>query len=168
VVGGRIIANVNLDMPILTYDFQDVIGFGSEHSEVGLAVQRAAQAMGVGLSADPLPEQGLFTRSDHYMFVLRGIPSIFLMTGFANGGEAKFRGFLGNEYHSIRDDLSQEFNWQAGARFAELNFRIARELANAQAAPRWYQGSFFGDTLGGNQPRAPRPPVAAAAPAGAR
>lgn len=169
VVNGRIIANVNLDMPILTYDFQDVIAFGAEHSEVGQAVQRAAQAMNVGLSADPLPEQGLFTRSDHYQFVKQGVPSVFLMTGFANGGEAKFRGFLGNEYHSIRDDLSQAFDWQAGARFAELNYRIARELANGPSAPRWYQGSFFGDTLGGDQPRAPRPAAAAtAAPAGAR
>lgn len=168
VVDGRIVGVVNLDMPILTYDFQDVIAFGAEHSEMGPMVERAARAMNVALSADPLPEQGLFTRSDHYPFVQEGIPAVFLMTGFANGGEAKFRGFLGNEYHSVRDDLNQQFNWQAGARFAELNFRIARELANAQTPPRWYRGSFFGDTLGGDQPRAPRPVASAPAAAGPR
>jgi Zn-dependent M28 family amino/carboxypeptidase len=37
-------------------------------------VERAARAMNVGLSADPLPEQGLFTRSDHYPFVQAGHP----------------------------------------------------------------------------------------------
>ncbi|HEY0115377.1 MAG TPA: M28 family metallopeptidase [Allosphingosinicella sp.] len=165
VVDGRIVGVVNLDMPILTYDFQDVVAFGSEHSEMGPMVERAARAMNVALSADPMPQEGLFTRSDHYPFVQAGVPSVFLMTGFQNGGEEKFRGFLGGNYHSVRDELNQPFNWRAGARFAELNFRIARELANAAAAPRWYQGSFFGDTLGGNQPRAPRP--AAAAPAAA-
>jgi hypothetical protein len=161
IVDGKIVGVVNLDMPILTYDFQDVIAFGAEHSEMGQMVERAARAMNVGLSDDPLPEQGLFTRSDHYPFVQAGIPSVFLMTGFQNGGEEKFKGFLGGNYHSPRDQLNQPFSWRAGARFAELNYRIARELANAPAAPRWYRGSFFGDTLGGNQPRAPKPAAAA-------
>ncbi len=161
VVDGRIVGVVNLDMPILSYDFQDVIAFGSEHSEMGPMVRRAAEAMNVTLSEDPLPEEGLFTRSDHYPFVQAGIPSVFLMTGFQNGGEAKFRGFLGGNYHGVEDELGQPFNWRAGARFAELNYRITRELANAATAPRWYRGSFFGDTLGGNQPRAPQPAAAA-------
>jgi len=162
VVDGRVVGVVNLDMPILTYDFEDVVAFGAEHSEMGAMVERAAREMNVGLSEDPLPEQGLFTRSDHYPFVQAGIPSVFLMTGFRNGGEEKFKGFLGGNYHSPRDQLSQPFSWRAGARFAELNYRIARELANAPAAPRWYRGSFFGDTLGGNQPRAARPAAAGA------
>jgi len=161
VVNGRVVGLVNLDMPILTYNFEDVVAFGAEHSEMGPMVRRAAEAMGVRLSNDPLPEQGLFTRSDHYPFVQQGIPAVFLMTGFANGGEERFRGFLENQYHSVRDDLTLPFDWRAGARFAELNYRITRELANAPAAPRWYRGSFFGDTLGGNQPRAARPAAAA-------
>lgn len=160
---GRVVGVVNLDMPILLYDFQDVIAFGSEHSDMGPMVRRAAEAMNVQLSADPLPEEGLFTRSDHYPFVQAGVPSVFLMTGFQNGGEAMFRGFLAGNYHGVEDELGQPFNWRAGARFAELNYRIAREVANAQTAPRWYRGSFFGDTLGGNQPRAPQPVAAPAA-----
>ena len=160
VVDGRIVGVVNLDMPILTYDFQDVVAFGAEHSEMGEMVGRAARAMNVGLTPDPLPQEGLFTRSDHYPFVQAGIPSVFLMTGFANGGEERFRAFLAGEYHSVEDELGQPFNWRAGARFAELNYRISRELANAPQAPRWYRGSFFGDTLGGNQPRAARPAAA--------
>ncbi len=166
VVGnGRVVGVVNLDMPILMYDFQDVIAFGAEHSDMAPAVRRAAEAMNVQLSSDPLPEEGLFTRSDHYPFVQAGIPSVFLMTGFQNGGEAMFRGFLAGNYHGVEDELGQPFNWRAGARFAELNYRITRELANAPAAPRWYRGSFFGDTLGGDQPRATRPAAAPAASA---
>jgi Zn-dependent M28 family amino/carboxypeptidase len=163
IVDGRIVGVVNLDMPILTYDFEDVVAFGAEHSEMGPMVERAARSMNVALSEDPLPEQGLFTRSDHYPFVQAGIPSVFLMTGFRNGGEAKFKGFLGGNYHSPRDQLTQPFSWRAGARFAELNFRIARELANTPTAPRWYRGSFFGDTLGGDQQLAPRPAAATGA-----
>jgi Zn-dependent M28 family amino/carboxypeptidase len=164
VVGnGRVISVVNLDMPILTYDFRDVTAFGAEHSTMGPITARAASRMGVRLSPDPLPEEGLFTRSDHYNFVKEGIPSVFLMTGFANGGEREFRGFLATRYHSPGDDLSQPINWQAGAKFAQLNYLIAREIADGAEVPRWYRGSFFGDAFGGNQPRAERPTGAAAA-----
>jgi len=158
VVGnGRVISVVNLDMPILTYDFRDVTAFGAEHSTLGPIVARAAARMDVRLSPDPLPREGLFTRSDHYRFVQQGVPSVFLMTGFDNGGGELFRNFLATRYHSPSDDLAQAFNWQAGARFAQLNYLIAREIADAREVPRWYEDSFFGDAFGGDQPRQPRP-----------
>jgi hypothetical protein len=113
-----IAADVNLDMPILLYDFQDVIAFGADRSTIGPAVARAAGRVGIGLSADPLPEEGLFTRSDHYRFVEQGVPSVFLMTGFKNGGEKGFKDFLATHYHKPNDDLNQPINYQAGARFA--------------------------------------------------
>ena len=44
---GRFIADVNLDMPILLYDFKDVVAFGAEHSTLGPIVERAAGRIGV-------------------------------------------------------------------------------------------------------------------------
>ena len=157
VVDGRIAAVVNLDMPVLTYDFRDVIAFGAEHSTMGPIVERAAARMGVALTPDPLPEQGLFTRSDHYEFVRVGVPSVFLMTGFAGEGRERFTHFLQNEYHSPRDDMALPFDWNAGARFAQLNYLIAREIANSDDAPLWYADSFFGDAFARDQRRAERP-----------
>ncbi|HZG47061.1 MAG TPA: M20/M25/M40 family metallo-hydrolase [Allosphingosinicella sp.] len=143
VVPGKIVANVNLDMPILTYAFKDVVAFGAEHSSLGPIVERAAKTMNVALIPDPLPQERLFTRSDHYSFVQAGIPAVFLMTGFGGEGEQRFKSFLANEYHSPKDDMNLPIDWKTGARFAELNYRIAREIANAAQAPRWYQGSEF-------------------------
>jgi Zn-dependent M28 family amino/carboxypeptidase len=143
-----IAADVNLDMPILLYDFQDVVAFGADRSSIGPAVARAAGRVGVTLSPDPLPEEGLFTRSDHYRFVEQGIPSVFLMTGFKNGGEKGFKDFLATHYHKPSDDLSQPINYQAAARFALVNYEIARELANAPARPTWNRGDFFGNLFG--------------------
>ncbi|WP_309087495.1 M28 family metallopeptidase [Phenylobacterium sp.] len=145
---GPVVANVNLDMPILTYDFTDVVAFGAERSTIGPAVRRAAERTGIQLSPDPLPEEGLFTRSDHYRFVEVGVPSTFLMTGFANGGEAKFRGFLKDCYHKVCDDLSQPIDYAAGAKFAKINYEIARELADAAQRPAWNRGDFFGGKFG--------------------
>jgi hypothetical protein len=155
-VGGRVAAVVNLDMPVLTYPFSDVIAFGAEHSTLGPIVRRAAARMNVALAADPLPRESLFTRSDHYKFVREGVPSVFLMTGFAGEGRERFTRFLADTYHSPRDDLSLPFDWQAGARFAQLNYLIAREIADTREAPRWYADSFFGDAVAADQPRVQR------------
>lgn len=139
-----IAADVNLDMPVLLYPFTDVIAFGANRSTVGEAVQKAAGRVGVALSGDPLPEEGLFTRSDHYRFVEQGVPSVFLMTGFQNGGEKAFTTFLKTNYHNPADDLNQPIDYQAAAKFALVNYEIARELANTPARPVWKKGDFFG------------------------
>lgn len=137
-----IAADVDLDMPILTYDFTDVTAFGADRSSIGPSVQRAAGRMNIKLSPDPEPDEGIFTRSDHYRFVEQGVPAVFLATGFANGGEAATRFFMKTNYHKPSDDLSQPIRYDAGAKFARLNYEITRELADG-VRPSWNKGDFF-------------------------
>lgn len=149
---GAIVANVNLDMPLLTYDFKSVIAFGAQHSSLKGTVARALGSMKLNLNDDPWPAQGLFTRSDHYMFVRQGIPSVFLATGMESFQKSEkpaalWHEFLTTRYHQPNDDLGQPINFNAAARFAQINFRIAREIANAPRRPTWNKGDFFGDTF---------------------
>lgn len=144
-----IVANINLDMPVLLYEFTDVIAFGADHSTLGRAAQTALAEIDVKLTPDPLPDQNLFTRSDHYRFVQQGIPSLFLMTGFEGEGESEFRGFLATNYHRPGDDLSQPLNYLAGAKFARANYEIMTEVANADERPVWNAGDYFGERYGG-------------------
>jgi len=141
----KIVGDVDIDMPVLTYDFTDVVAFGADRSGIGPAVRRAAGRVGLKLSGDPMPEEGLFTRSDHYRFVEVGVPAVFLMTGFANGGEKAFRSFLANCYHKPCDDLSQPIDYVAGARFARINYEITRELTDMAKRPTWNKGDFFAE-----------------------
>lgn len=157
VVDGQIVSVVNLDMPILTYDFSDVIAFGAEHSTLGPIVAAATARDAVKLSPDPVPEEGLFTRSDHYRFVQRGIPSVFLVTGYSGDGAKASQAFLADHYHTVSDDLNLPFNWAAGAKFARINSLIAAEIANAPERPRWYADSFFGRTFAPSAQKAKRP-----------
>ena len=152
----QIVAAVNLDMPLLTYDFTDVIAFGADHSTVGRIVAEASRAINVTVSPDPMPQERLFVRSDHYRFAQRGIPTVFLMTGYANGGKQAWERYLLFTYHQPNDDLRQAIRWGAGARFAELNYRISRALADADQRPLWYRGDYFGDTFAPREPRAER------------
>ncbi|WP_028056065.1 M28 family metallopeptidase [Sphingobium bisphenolivorans] len=155
--GGKLVGVVNLDMPILTYDFRDLIAFGADHSTLGPIVKKAAGAEGIALSPDPLPSEGLFTRSDHYRFVQEGVPAIFLMTGFAGPGREAFEHFLKTDYHQPSDQMSLPFHWNAAAKFARVNYAIARGIADEAQAPLWYKGDFFGDAFAPDAPKAEKP-----------
>lgn len=152
-----IVGNVDLDMPLLLYPFTDLIAFGADHSTLGPIVAAAVAPMGLTLSPDPMPEETIFVRSDHYRFVRQGVPAVFLATGFANGGGAQWRKFLAGNYHHPGDDMSQPIDWAAGARFAEANYRITEAMANADTPPEWYARDFFGDLYAPKATKAPPP-----------
>lgn len=148
----QMVANVNLDMPLILYPFADVIAFGSTHSSLGGIVESAAKKIDISLSPDPMPEQALFTRSDHYNFVKAGIPSVFLMTGFKSkdpeiDGGKMFGDFLKNHYHQHSDQIDLPIRWDAAASFAEVNMMIGLEIANGDNRPTWNDGDFFGKTF---------------------
>ena len=53
----RMVAAIDLDMPMLLYNFTDVVAYGATHSTLKGVFQKTAAAMGLTLSPDPMPEQ---------------------------------------------------------------------------------------------------------------
>lgn len=153
---GKIVGNVDLDMPMLLYPFTDVVAFGAGHSTLGKHVAEAVGPMKIELAADPMPQENVFVRSDHFMFVKQGVPAVFFATGWANGGEAAWSDFLDKRYHQPNDDMTQAIDWQAAARFAEANYRVTRAMADGDTPPLWYAGDFFGDLFA---PKATKTPA---------
>lgn len=150
----HMVANVNLDMPLLTYPFADVVAFGAQHSTIADHVAAAAESLGIVLSPDPFPEQAIFVRSDHYRFVQQGVPAVMIATGQQSSdperpGEAAWAEFLANHYHMPSDDIDQGIDFVAAARFADLNARVAASIADAAMRPGWLPGDFFGRLYGG-------------------
>lgn len=148
-----LVANINLDMPVLTYSFADVIAFGAQHSDLQTFVEKAASQADIQLSPDPWPDEGLFTRSDHYKLVQQGVPAVYLATGIIsrdpnqNAAEA-WAHFRKNHYHRGSDNAELPIDYDAAAKFGEINVNIGREICNAPRAPRWNEGDFFGDLFG--------------------
>jgi Zn-dependent M28 family amino/carboxypeptidase len=153
----RITAAIDLDMPLLTYDFTDVVAYGATHSTLETVFRSAGADMDVLLSPDPMPEQAVFVRSDHYAMVKAGVPAVMLATGMANGGREAWGAYLSTRYHRPSDDLSQPIHWRAGARFAELNYRVARALADADTRAQWYANDYFGNLFAPKAPKATKP-----------
>jgi len=144
-----LVANVNMDMPLLLQPQRDVVPIGIEHSSLQAVVERAAREVGVTLSPDPFPDEVVFVRSDQLAFIKRGIPAVYLDGGVvaAEAGvdaPATMRDFLRNHYHLPSDDTSRPIHYPDAERLARLNHRIGLEIANAAERPRWNEGDYFG------------------------
>lgn len=148
--GFRMVANVNIDGALPFYDFADIIAFGAEQSDMGDRLTVAAGELGLAVAPDPFPEQGIFTRSDQYSFVKRGIPALFLYMGFSDlqgrpVGRALWDETLATHYHQPTDDLALPIDYGVTAKFADVFRRLVLEVANAASAPKWRPESIFGE-----------------------
>lgn len=149
---GSLVANINLDMPVLMAPSTDVVPVGVEHSTLKATLEAAAQDIGVALSPDPFPEQSVFVRSDQYAFIRAGVPAVYLAGGVVPADEDKARDpkvalryFLRNCYHRPCDDAAQPIQYGDAARLARLNARIGALIGDADARPSWNDGDFFGE-----------------------
>jgi Zn-dependent M28 family amino/carboxypeptidase len=148
-----LVANINMDMPVLLYETAGFTAFGAEHSTLGEVARRASEAEGLILVPDKTPDEVLFVRSDQYSFVEEGVPSIYLddakvAADPAIDAEEIFREHLKRDYHAPSDDMRLPIHWESFARLARVNARIGREIANARGRPEWLPGDFFGETFG--------------------
>lgn len=145
---GSIVANVNVDMPILTYPFTDVVAFGADRSNLGAAVDAAVETYGLTLVPDPNPDENFFFRSDQYSYVRAGIPAVYVEIGFGNGGEEAQTAFLSEHYHQPSDEADRIEYEQLG-RFADIAYLVATDVGNMTELPAWNPSDFFGDVFGG-------------------
>ncbi len=149
-----LVANFSLDMPFLFHPLLDIVPYGAEHSSLGQAVATAAGHLGLAIGPDPIPEQVLFIRSDHFSFIRQGIPALFIKSGFETGDPALDGGaintaFRQNLYHTPFDEADQGFDFEAGAAHARVNFLTGYLVAQETRRPTWNPGDFFGDLFGG-------------------
>jgi Zn-dependent M28 family amino/carboxypeptidase len=153
-----LVANINMDMPVLLAPTRDVVPIGLEHSSLQGVVADAAQALGLALSPDPFPEEVVFVRSDQYAFIRAGIPAVYLDGGIVGVAQPEpgalepklaLRAFLRHCYHQPCDDAEQPIQYADAARLALLNARIGRLAGDADQRPRWNAGDFFGQRFAG-------------------
>ncbi|HEX7175597.1 MAG TPA: M28 family peptidase, partial [Pyrinomonadaceae bacterium] len=109
------------------------------------------------VTPDPLPEENVFLRSDHYEFVKKGVPALMLAGGPAGDPAvwiARTKKWMDTDYHSPNDVVLPDWNWSGPQTVAQVGLLIGLRVANADVMPAWLPSSPF------NKPRA-----AAATPA---
>ena len=138
----RVVANVNVDMPLSTWAFSDLVVYGIERTTMEPVVRQAVGDAGLQIVPDPQPEQSYFTRSDHYRFVQQGVPSIYVNPGFGNGGKEAYADFVSKHYHQPSDEIVH-VQFDQLARFTDVYRDIVVGVADMDAAPLWRKGDFF-------------------------
>ncbi len=146
------VANINMDMPVLLAPSKDVVPIGIEHSSLKSALDVAAKDIGVNLSPDPFPEDVVFVRSDQYAFIRAGIPAVYLNGGMISADgvrEPKLaqRKFMREHYHQPSDEATLPIAYGDALRLAKLNARIGQLVGDTAERPTWNAGDFFGETF---------------------
>ena len=149
----RVVAMLNVDGLNLIADTRDIAALGAEWSSLGASFRVAARAEGYVITPAESPimqeaiRQDFFNRSDQAPFARAGVPALFLyfgdqLTGAAPGsGKQKLDEYLKQRYHQPNDDLSQPFDYSAGARSLQVFARTLVSVANAPRAPQWASGA---------------------------
>jgi hypothetical protein len=148
-----IIANVNVDMPLIIYPMSTMTVYGAESSTLGPSTAEEVALEGFEIRPDAFPEENYIGRSDQYSFAVQGIPFVYLAEGVESSdpdidGLALATAYEEDHYHQVSDDLSQPMHWASMERFIRVTARVTRRIAMDDNTPVWYEGDFFGDTFG--------------------
>lgn len=140
-----IVADINIDMFLPINPPKFVIVRGMNESEVGDWARAAVEKNGATAQVDPAPERNSFIRSDQYNFIKEGVPSVVMSIGFEKGSpeEDNVKKWLKERYHAPSDDLDQQVNMEAAAKYEDIVRDLMVATANAEHRPQWKQSSFF-------------------------
>ncbi|KPM49710.1 M28 family metallopeptidase [Jiulongibacter sediminis] len=150
----QMVANIAMDMPFFFHPILDIVPYGAAHSSLGENTKKATEYLGLGISDDPFPEQVIFIRSDHYSFIKKGIPALFIKSGFKTvpsdtiDRSKKDVEWRRTHYHTPQDDMNQLFDFSAAAMHVKVNYLIGKQVVNDSSKPSWNLGDFFGSKMG--------------------
>lgn len=157
----KVAANLNLDGigSELYGPVKTVVGFGGEHSTIGTILDSVAGPMGITLIPDPMPDEKIFYRSDHYSFVERGIPSLMLL-GAPAGDKAvwmkRIKDWEKTDYHQVGDVIKDDWSWDGARTVAIIMAVMAHRISAADKMPEWLSTSRFAKLERGNTKEVPQ------------
>ncbi len=143
---GSIVADFNFDMALPLWPLKAVFAPGEGESTLGADARAVAEAQGLAMAPDPLPDRNVFIRTDQFSFVREGIPSLAFKFGFAKDTpefniEHEWRA---TRYHAPSDDLEQPgVLKEEAAKLDDFVAALALRVANADVRPEWLPGSVF-------------------------
>ena len=137
----KVAANLNLDgigtevyAPVKTF-----VGFGAEHSTIGAILTDVSNAFGIKVIADPMPDEKIFYRSDHYSFVERGVPALMLLGAPAGDPQAwikRSKDWEKTDYHQPGDTIQANWSWEGAKTVADVMGIMGWRISETEAMPR--------------------------------
>jgi Zn-dependent M28 family amino/carboxypeptidase len=146
----RTAAAINHDGGLVGVRTDDVFSWGPEFSTIKDDVEWAASRTGLTLSVPgraPFgPSAGLLYRSDHYPFLISGVPIVYLMPGFTIEGDPErgrraWQDYLAGVHHARADNFDAEAPFESPVALTALSVRLAWRLSTAVGMPRTHSSA---------------------------
>jgi Zn-dependent M28 family amino/carboxypeptidase len=134
----NIAAFLNIDSMNVNDGVSYILQYGQGVSELEDYLEDAAKAQQRTVKADPLPQNGLMFRSDHFALAQEGVPGLLFMSlGDTDPN------YIAAKYHKEADDY--DANWSLGGVSQDLSLigSILARLANNSDWPKWLEDSDF-------------------------
>ena len=134
-----------------------MVAYGAQFSSLGPMFFDVARAYGITPMDDPIPEQGVFRRSDHYPFAERGVPGLMLVGSPVDDPKQfseRFDEFERTKYHQPSDDVYRDWYWKGARKVADMMALIGHRVAQADALPSFNAGNEYAGRARGEASKA--------------
>jgi len=128
---------------------RDLIVFGFGNTDLEGYARSAALLQGRELDPDPIPEQGLYLRSDSLAFARASVPVLYARGGLddaARGpawGRAQLEDYLTHRYRQPVDQYSTDWDVRGTLDDLSLYYEVGNRVARSKRFPRWYPNSEY-------------------------
>ena len=128
---------------------RNVTVLGSGNTDLEEWTKAEALLQGRSVTPEPIPEQGLYYRSDDFSFAKAGVPPLYAMGGFddsARGpvwGRAQFDDYMMHRYRQPGDQYSADWDVRGALDDLMLYHEVGNRVARTRRFPRWYPNSEF-------------------------
>ncbi len=146
----KTVAVINMDALNIFGRVKDITIIGYGNSELDHYVEKAAEKQNRIVKQDPMPQKGVFYRSDHFNFAKHGVPALYAKGGMQHleKGEEWMRKeveeWTSKYYHKVGDNYEPDW-WKLDGVVEDLQllFDVGYMLSNEDKFPNWYEGKEF-------------------------
>lgn len=144
----KTVANLNMDAFSALGETKDVSIVGIGQTEIEDYVERSAAKFGRTVQGEKNPSSGGFYRSDHFNFVKKGVPGLFMGSGSElvstdTVAIAARREALSGRYHTVHDELDENWDFSGIMADMKLFFDIGYTMSMEKTFPQFKEKSEF-------------------------
>ncbi|MGC1522542.1 MAG: M28 family peptidase, partial [Steroidobacteraceae bacterium] len=128
---------------------RDLTIFGFGNTDLEESARGMALLQGREVTPEPDPEQGLYYRSDCFIFARAGVPALYAQGGLDDSARGPLRGramlddYMQHRYRQPGDLYSPDWDVRGAVEDLTLYYDVGYRVARARRFPRWYPNSEY-------------------------
>ena len=128
---------------------RDLTVFGFGNTDLEESARAMALLQGREVTPEPNPEQGIYYRSDCFIFARAGVPALYAQGGLDDSARGPLRGrallddYMQHRYRQAGDQYSADWDVRGAVEDLTLYYDVGNRVAHARRFPHWYPNSEY-------------------------